>query len=93
MRLLWSERAIRQLEHAVDTIAADNPAAAWRVYDRIVEKSHRLLEFPRMGKSGREADTYELVITGTKYIAVYRLVEDRIEIAAVWHGAQSRSGG
>lgn len=93
MKLFWSERAIHQLEHAVDTIAAENPAAAWWVYDRIVEKSQRLLEFPRMGKSGREPDTYELVITGTKYIAVYRIAEDRIEIAAVWHEAQSRQSG
>jgi plasmid stabilization system protein ParE len=30
------------------------------------------------------------VVTGTPYIVVYRLSADLIEIAAVWHGKQSR---
>lgn len=93
MTIHWSERAIRQLEHAVETISADNPIAAWRVYDRIVDKAQHLLAHPRMGKVGREAGTYELPITGTKYLAVYRISGERIEIAAVWHGAQRRRRG
>ncbi len=38
----------------------------------------------------REAGTRELVIVGTTYTVVYRIVGDVIEIAAVWHGRQSR---
>jgi plasmid stabilization system protein ParE len=48
---------LRQLEHALDTIAQDNPAAAWRVYDRIVSHAQRLTEFPEIAPAGREAGT------------------------------------
>jgi plasmid stabilization system protein ParE len=43
-----------------------------------------------MGKEGRVLGTRELLITGTTYTAVYRIIGERIEIAVVWHWAQSR---
>jgi toxin ParE1/3/4 len=90
VKLAWSERALAQLEHAVNTVAEENPAAAWRIYDRIQEKAQRLMEFPKMGTEGREPDTRELVITGTRYTLIYRITGEIIEVAAVWHWAQSR---
>ena len=90
MKLAWSDRALAQLEHAVNTIAAENPAAAWRLFDRIEEAAERLLDFPKLGKEGREPDTREWVITDTGYTVVYRIVGDLIQVAAVWNWSQSR---
>jgi toxin ParE1/3/4 len=90
MPLVWAPRALRQLEHAFAHIAEENPAAAWRIYDRITSRADELIDFPELGPPGREDDTRELVVLGTHYIIVYRLSSGLIEIAAVWHGRQSR---
>jgi toxin ParE1/3/4 len=42
-----------------------------------------------MGRSGRVADTRELVISRTPFIVVYRVTPTRIEILRVLHGAQA----
>ena len=57
MKLVWSDRALAQLERAFNTIAEENSAAAWQVYDRIQEAVQRLIDFPKIGKEGREPDT------------------------------------
>jgi toxin ParE1/3/4 len=90
MRLIWAPRAIAQLEHALAHIAEENPAAAWRTYDRIVSRADELIDFPELGPPGREPETRELVVLQTRYVIVYRLSPGLIEIAAVWHGKQSR---
>jgi plasmid stabilization system protein ParE len=45
-------------------------------------------EFPQMGRSGRIEGTRELVISGTPYIAAYRIDGDAVRILRVLHGAQ-----
>jgi toxin ParE1/3/4 len=43
---------------------------------------------PYLGRPGRVANTRELVVTSTPFIVAYRVVSDRIEILAVFHGAR-----
>jgi len=45
-----------------------------------------LAAHPYLGRPGRVAGTWELVVTSTPFIAVYRVINDRIEILAVFHG-------
>jgi plasmid stabilization system protein ParE len=45
-----------------------------------------LVDRPKLGRPGRVAETRELVIAGTSYIAVYALIEDTVRILAVMHG-------
>lgn len=90
MKLVWSPDALRQLEHAVYTIAQDDPAAALRVHARIVERSQELQRFQNLGTEGRKPGTRELVVTGTPYILVYRVKDEEIHILHAWHGKQSR---
>jgi len=42
----------------------------------------------RHSRLGRVADTRELVASSTPFIVVYRIVEDRIEILAVFYSAR-----
>ncbi len=43
---------------------------------------------PYRGRHGRIGDTRELVVTQLPYIAIYRLMGDRIVILNIVHGAQ-----
>jgi toxin ParE1/3/4 len=90
MKLVWEPRALAQLDAAVEYIAQDDPAAAWRTYDRIVERAEQLQSFPELGPPGRVHGTRELVIIGTPYVVAYRVTVDEIQIATVWHSSQRR---
>ena len=54
------------------------------VYGRILD----LKDFPNMGRPGRVAGTRELALAPLPFIVVYRVKDDRVEIARVLHGAQ-----
>lgn len=88
MKLEWSLSALADREQIFDYIEADNPHAAIAVDDDIEEQTERLLQFPLSGRIGRIGGTRELVITGTPYIAIYRIVDETVRIIRVLHGAR-----
>jgi toxin ParE1/3/4 len=55
---------------------------------QIVTSVQQLATFPMSGRSGRVAGTRELVISNTPFLAAYAVDHDRIEILAIYHGAQ-----
>ncbi len=87
-RLVYSRRYRRRLEDIHEQIAADNPAAATRIVERIRIAVERLQQFPAIGRSGRVAGTRELVVAGTPYIVAYRIKGESVEIITVLHSAQ-----
>lgn len=88
MRVVWTERASFGLRSIRAFIARDNPAAATRVTERIVQQAAKLAEFPERGRIGRVQGTREFVIARTSYVVAYRLHGQDIEILAVVHGGQ-----
>ena len=86
MNILWSPRALQHLTHLRSFIARDNPAAANRVAAALLDAVERLAELPNVGRPGRVAGTRELVVPGTPYVISYRMLGDRLEIIAVFHG-------
>jgi len=44
--------------------------------------------YPEIGRDGRAYDTRELVIVGTKFVAIYQMIEETVYILRVLHGAQ-----
>lgn len=88
MPVTWHRRARQDLRHLRAQIAAENPQAAQRVAQRILQALDLLAGQPGMGRVGRVPDTRELVISGTPYIAAYRVVEDTLVILRVLHGAR-----
>lgn len=90
MKVSWSRRALLQLQAAVEHVADDDPAVAWRMHDRVMERAAQLEQFPELGPEGDDPGTRVLVITETPYMMVYRLRAESIRIVAVWHARQSR---
>jgi addiction module RelE/StbE family toxin len=80
---------LAELETIGDYIARDNPRAAARVINAIHGKTEQLLSAnPFIGRPGEIAGTRELVIPGLPYIVAYRVMDDRIEVLFVQHGAR-----
>lgn len=91
MRLRWSDPSLRDLAAIRTYIATDNPVAADRVLHRINHVTRQLLSpIAYTGRAGHVAGTYELVVTGTPYLVIYRRRDEEIEIVRVLHGAQKR---
>ena len=84
----WLRRAVLDLEDAYDYVANDNPAAARRLVEQIEEGVRQLSRHPMLGRAGRVAGTRELVIAGTPFLVVYRLMADHVVILTVLHGAR-----
>lgn len=85
MRVRWSRKALQNLDHAVEYIAADNPTAAAEVAQRIWNASQLLADQPGMGRPGRVTGTRELVIPGLPYILPYIEKPGAIIILRVMH--------
>lgn len=88
MKIRWLTTALENLEEIADYIAKDNVDAAYRTITRIRNASMNLSAQPEMGRKGRLAGTRELIISGTPYIIIYRIANDRVEILRVFHSKQ-----
>jgi addiction module RelE/StbE family toxin len=88
MRVRWTRRALRALDAITDYIAQDRPIVAERVLAKVHESVATLADHPHLGRTGRVADTRELIVPGTSLIVPYRLVEDQIQILTVLHAAR-----
>jgi toxin ParE1/3/4 len=88
MKIAYTPRAASNLRSLQDYIAVHDPAAAFRILQLIRKRIEGLAVQPRSGRPGRIGGTRELVITGSPYIAAYRVTDHRIEVLAVLHGAQ-----
>jgi len=85
MRVSWSQKALVNLDYAVEYIAAGNAAAAAEVAQRIWDASQLLADQPGMGRPGRVAGTRELVISGLPYILPYIEKAGTLIILRVMH--------
>lgn len=89
MQVRWEEDAISDLLEVRDYIAKENPAAAQKTAEKIVEATSILAEHPLIGKAGRLHATREYVIKGTPYTLVYLAESECMTLLRIFH--QSRS--
>ncbi len=85
--IVWLRDALQDLDDIGSYIAFDNPQAAEQVVRRIMEAVAILSWHPKVGRLLADNDTRRLTVSGTPYIAFYRLRE-RIEILAIFHSAR-----
>jgi toxin ParE1/3/4 len=90
VKLVFKRRALRHLDQIHAYIAKENPAAAARVVERIVEATGRLSFMPMSARPGVVKGTRLLVVRGLPYIVVYRVRADTVELLAVLHAARQR---
>jgi toxin ParE1/3/4 len=87
----WSRSALDDLKAQVAHIAAENPAAAQRVFDAIRATASALSDIPT-GRPGRVTDTYEKSVTRLPYIIAYAITSspagEAIAIVRVIHTAR-----
>jgi toxin ParE1/3/4 len=88
MILKWHRRARQDLGKIRAYIGRDNPQAAARAAQRIVEAAGQLAKHPGIGRPGRVIDTRELIVTGTPYLMPYAVAGEEIVILRVLHGSQ-----
>jgi toxin ParE1/3/4 len=88
MQLEWTRQAVQEREDIVDYIALANEMAALDLDLRIEKALERLMVFPNSGRVGRIPATRELVITGTPYIAAYKVTDDTALILTIRHGSR-----
>jgi addiction module RelE/StbE family toxin len=87
VRLLrWTTEASDQLEATTKRIQQDNPNAARKVAQAVIDRIEQLATFPGLGRPGEIEGTRELI--SPPYVVVYRSTEEVVEILYIWHGAQ-----
>lgn len=84
----WTQRARRELIAQLKFIALDKPSAADRMGGIVERNTSMLAQWPKMGRPGHLPALRELAIVGTPFIAVYKLIGERVEIVRLLHGAQ-----
>ena len=88
-RVVWSRRAVQDLDSLTTYIAADSPAFAGIVLKNIVNQTRILTRFPRAGRKVPEFDDENVrELIAYSYRIVYRLQDDEALIVAVIHGKQ-----
>ncbi|WP_454063553.1 type II toxin-antitoxin system RelE/ParE family toxin [Candidatus Nitrospira salsa] len=85
MELVWLKEAVDDLQEIGHTIAADDPAAAYRVLTKIETSANSLEHHPELGRTGRVPKTRELIIPSLPYILAYSIKKNTIRILAVLH--------
>lgn len=91
MRLRRLPRAIRDVEEIWQWIAADDVAAADRWVRLIVDTTDRLVEFPNSGPSRPELAPGARSLVVGRYLVLYRVGPDSVDIVRVVHGARELS--
>jgi len=88
LRVRYTPRALGDLKRLARHIEADNLTAARQVARRIRERCDSLADFPGQGRPIPEGRQRVLVITGTPYLAFYRIDGETVTILHIRHGKQ-----
>ena len=89
MRVRWTERASKDALGVFDYIAAQSPAYAESVYERILARPSQLESFPESGSIVPEydrPDIRELFVYSFRLI--YRVESEEVRVLTVIHGSR-----
>ena len=89
-RVVWSPRALADVESIATFISADSAAYAQVVVRKIVKLTRKLSRFPHLGREVPEFQDPEVrELLAYSYRIIYRIGGDQVLIAAVIHGKRS----
>jgi len=93
MKVVWTDEAKAHLAGIHDFIKRDAPFYARQTVDRLTRRVDQLIDHPRSGRivpKFHDENLRELIVH--PYRLIYRLRTDRIDVIAVFHGAQQLPG-
>jgi addiction module RelE/StbE family toxin len=90
VEIVWSALARARLRDIRAYIARDKPNAAEKLATRIIVLVEALKEHPHLGRAGSEPGVRELIVGGTPYLILYKVVGKTVMISTIWHSAQAR---
>lgn len=91
MRVRYLERAVADLTRIEAYLRSESPRGAARVGARIRKRAQDLAQFPFQGTRSRQRkNLYQLYVTKTPYILVYRVENDEVQIITIVHTSQRR---
>jgi toxin ParE1/3/4 len=90
-KVIWTDEAIVDHREVVAFISRDNPTAAVKLGEALIQKSRILAEHPRLGRTMRRSPSdsvLELIVR--PYRIVYEIDDQglAIRIRMPWHGAR-----
>ena len=88
MRIRRLPRAIRDVDDIWLHIAADDPAAATRMVERLATAVARLADFPESGRARPEIGAGARSVVVGRYLVLYRINGEFVDIVRVIHGAR-----
>lgn len=92
-RVVWSRRALQDVEAIAEYIAQDSPAYAAAVVKRIIAQTRLLSRFPRSGRKVPEFDEENIrELFAYNYRIIYVVQGEELLIAAVIHGKRLLPG-
>jgi toxin ParE1/3/4 len=88
-KVIFAAQALEQLEQIIRFIAQDDPAAAERFGNYLVDRAELLADFPELGTPYRKRPGVRRVLC-KPYFIYYRVRRDDqvIEIMDYWHAAR-----
>jgi toxin ParE1/3/4 len=89
--IILSPKAVEDLEAIVRYISLNNPAAARKVGQNLLDKTKELSQFPFKGQKVPEFNSSDIrQVILNPYRIVYRVEEDKklISVARFWHSSQ-----
>lgn len=89
--VIFSPKAVSDLEAIVRHVALSNPEAARKLDQRLLEKAENLSSLPLRGQKVPEFDSPDIrQIILSPYRIVYRVEDEKkqISIARFWHSSQ-----
>lgn len=86
-RVVWSGRALADVESIAAFIASDSPSYARIVVKKIVKLTRQLERFPKSGRVVPEFQDQTIrELFSYSYRIIYKIEENEIVIASVIHG-------
>lgn len=88
----WSDRAIVDLEEIDDYWLQYSETAAEENSLKIEKAAEFMATMPRAGPAVRGRAARKWSVATTRYLLVYRVIDDGIEVLRVHHGSQNWTG-
>jgi len=89
MRIVWTEKAEKQLDQIFQYIASDSTLYAHRTVGQIIEQAENISPHPRKGRKVPEYERDDIrEVLHHPYRIIYLLKDGTIEILSIIHGAR-----